>query len=743
MDLSALNQQQHEAATQLEGPLLVLAGAGSGKTRVLTYRIANLIEQGVAPWHILALTFTNKAAGEMRERIEALVGESVRDMWVTTFHACCARILRYDIEKIGRERNFVIYDDVDQLNVIKKITRELGYGEKDISRRDIRNRISDAKSYSLDPQVYLNETYGEADASARVYGRYESMLLSANALDFDDLILQTIKLFMTDKATLARYRDRFHYVLVDEYQDTDMQQYQLVELLCREHRNICVVGDDDQSIYGWRGAQIRNILEFERDFQGAKTVRLEQNYRSTSNILDAANHVVSNNQGRKPKTLWTDLGEGEKIALYAAANERDEADFLCRTILTGQREGKSYNDYAVLYRMNAQSRVIEIALKNYGIPCKIVGGVSFYRRREIKDIMAYLRLIYNPRDDEALMRIINVPRRAIGDVTVNELARVAAAQDLPMLVCAITGDGLDDKVKRRVQPFAQSMLDFAALSRTIPLHELVTLMVESLEYEKHLQTDDGAGDFNSRMENVLEFIGSIKSFELGLDGDTNPLQAFLENVALISDLDDMDEVADTVTLLTLHSAKGLEFSEVFITGMEENIFPTARARSEMASSAIEEERRLCYVGITRARQKLYLTYAGRRNLFGNDTYNRPSRFLEEIPEAYVEDVSPAARVSEQAQDENAYAGRQRTSRRTRVASTFTGGFGTTQPYVKQSAKLPSMEFEPYQRVNHAKFGDGTVLEVSGTGSATTVKIYFECVGEKRFAAAYAPITATD
>ena len=440
MDLSGLNEQQRLAVEQLEGPLLILAGAGSGKTRALTYRIANLVEHGVSPWNILALTFTNKAAREMRERTEALLSFDASDMWVTTFHSACARILRMDMDKLGRERNFVIYDDDDQMSLIGNIIKRLGLNEKEIPKREIKEQISDAKNKSLDPAQYLADDLGANDALLRIFREYQKELSACNALDFDDLLCKTLELLEKSSETLGKYRSKFQYVLVDEYQDTNLMQYRIVETLCREHRNLCVVGDDDQSIYGWRGADIRNILEFEKDFPGAKVIRLEQNYRSTAHILDAANAVIENNVGRKRKKLWTENGTGDKIETFSAGNEREEAGFVCRKILEGIRKGKSYSDYAVLYRMNAQSRVLETTMMNYGIPNKVYGGQRFYERKEIKDILAYLRILYNPADDVALRRIINVPRRGIGDTTVSELVRAAEKNGRAHAAC---GHGRD------------------------------------------------------------------------------------------------------------------------------------------------------------------------------------------------------------------------------------------------------------------------------------------------------------
>lgn len=733
MDLSVLNKEQRQAVECLEGPLLVLAGAGSGKTRVLTYRIANLIEQGVKPWNILALTFTNKAAGEMRERTEALVGGDPHDLWVSTFHSCCVRILRVDIDKLGRERNFVIYDADDQLSLIGGILKRLEISDKDIPKRELQAHFSDAKNKSLDPEQYLKDNPYLDEAVSRVFRAYQKALREANALDFDDLLCLTLNLFEKDPETLQKYRRRFQYVLVDEYQDTNLLQYKLIEMLCREHRNICVVGDDDQSIYGWRGADIRNILEFEKDFEGAKVIRLEQNYRSTSVILDAANAVIDNNRGRKKKRLWTDKAGGEQIELHMTPTERDEAAFVCRKILEGVRAGRGYGDFAVLYRMNAQSRVLESTLINYGIPNKVYGGQRFYERREVKDIMAYLRLIYNPADDVALRRIINVPRRAIGEATVGELSAAAENRGTYMLSVALDGEGLQPRAAQKLRPFADTMGEFIALSEIMPLSDFTAQMIAALEYEQFLKVEDKKGEIENRMDNLRELIGNIKEIERDVPEGESALAAFLENVALVSDTDSLESGGGAVTLMTLHSAKGLEFPVVFLCGMEENIFPTSRARNDLASSAIEEERRLCYVGMTRAEEKLYLLHARQRMLFGDYAFNRPSRFLEEVP----------ANLLLQEEEAKPEQPRQRSRYVAPARPAYDPGFG-----VKAAARadLPQREeksFEPHQRVKHAKFGEGTVLEISGSGSAMTVTIDFQQAGVKKFAAAYAPITPAD
>ena len=735
MDLSTLNKEQRQAVDTLDGPLLILAGAGSGKTRALTYRIANLVDHGVSPWNILALTFTNKAAREMRERTEALLGGSVKDMWVATFHSCCTRILRSDIDKLGRDRNFVIYDDDDQTSLIAAIMKRLGVNDKDITKRQIKEHISEAKNKSTEPEKFLMDNPYLDESVLKVFREYQRSLKEYNALDFDDLLGKTLELFQSCPEVLQKYRSKFRYILVDEYQDTNVMQYHIVELLAREHGNICVVGDDDQSIYGWRGADIRNILDFEKDFPGAKVIRLEQNYRSTSNILDAANAVIENNQGRKSKKLWTDNGRGDRIETFTADSERDEAHFVCRKIMEGVRNGMNYGDFAVLYRMNAQSRIPETTMVNYGIPNKVYGGQRFYERKEIKDIMAYLRLIYNPFDDIALKRIINVPKRSIGDASIAELARVAEQEGKSMLVAALTSENIDPRAMKKIKPFADTMGEFIALSRTMPLSEFTWGMISALEYETYLKAEDKRGEVESRMDNLRELIGNIKEIEKDLSEGEDALRAFLENVSLVSDIDSMNDGNGAVALMTLHSAKGLEFPVVFMIGMEENIFPTSRARNDMSNHAMEEERRLCYVGMTRARQKLYLINARQRNIFGNESYNRKSRFIEEIPAELTVSDNPVKQPDAREQAEHTRGQRKNFHRY--AMDTHSLGDGTRD--VRPAATPVSKTFEKYQKVQHDKFGVGTVMEISGSGSSMLVSIDFGAAGVKRFAAAYAPI----
>lgn len=629
----------------------------------------------------------------------------------------------------------MIYDDDDQTSLIAAIMKRLGVNDKDITKRQIKEHISKAKNKSTEPEKFLMDNPYLDESVLKVFREYQRSLKEYNALDFDDLLGKTLELFQSCPEVLQKYRSKFRYILVDEYQDTNVMQYHIVELLAREHGNICVVGDDDQSIYGWRGADIRNILDFEKDFPGAKVIRLEQNYRSTSNILDAANAVIENNQGRKSKKLWTDNGRGDRIETFTADSERDEAHFVCRKIMEGVRNGMNYGDFAVLYRMNAQSRIPETTMVNYGIPNKVYGGQRFYERKEIKDIMAYLRLIYNPFDDIALKRIINVPKRSIGDASIAELARVAEQEGKSMLVAALTSENIDPRAMKKIKPFADTMGEFIALSRTMPLSEFTWGMISALEYENYLKAEDKKGEVESRMDNLRELIGNIKEIEKDLSEGEDALRAFLENVSLVSDIDSMNDGNGAVALMTLHSAKGLEFPVVFMIGMEENIFPTSRARNDMSNHAMEEERRLCYVGMTRAKQKLYLINARQRNIFGNESYNRKSRFIEEIPAELIVSDNPVKQPDAREQAEHTRGQRKNFHRY--AMDTHALGDGTRD--VRPAAAPVSKTFEKYQKVQHDKFGVGTVMEISGSGSSMLVSIDFGAAGVKRFAAAYAPI----
>ena len=750
IDLDTLNTEQRMAVECLDGPLLVLAGAGSGKTRVLTYRIANLIEHGVRPWNILALTFTNKAAREMRERTESLVGASALDTWVMTFHAACARILRHDIEKLnlGYASDFTIYDDSDQMNVLESVFKSMNITEKQLPKRVVKSNISAAKNGLVDFEEFFGISGINDERQLNVAMRYQQALLEANAMDFDDILLIAIRLFSECPPVLNYYKNRFKYVLVDEYQDTNRPQYMLIKLLCEEHKNICVVGDDDQSIYGWRGADVRNILEFEHDFLGAKVIRLEQNYRSTGNILEAANSVIANNLERKSKKLWTSRGEGEYISVVQQQNERREAEYVCREILREVASGKNLNSFAVVYRMNAQSRVLENTLLSYGIAHRIYGGHRFYDRKEVKDVLAYLRLLANKADDVAFRRIINLPARGIGQATLDNLAIFAENEGVSLYAAAKSETLADTKIKVKLRPFVELMERYTRLRSDTEIDMLTRQLLSDIGYKAYLEKEDPVS-FNERWQNVEELIGNMMEVADSVTGETDGLAAFLENVALMSDIDAMAEDGNgAVSLMTLHSAKGLEFDTVFIVGMEEGIFPSSRSTFE--PSELEEERRLMYVGITRAKRKLHLVMTRERTLFGRASSNSPSRFIDEIPKKLC-DAEQTGYFGVSYGKEN-FGGNDSHGSCSAKSSIYQPkqskpSYATDKAQAAAScAKKPSaasgasVNFSEGPRVRHERFGNGTVTGFSGTGGAMIVMITFDTGDVKRFAAAYAPIT---
>ena len=740
MDLSKLNPQQREAVTHTEGPLLILAGAGSGKTRVLTHRIAYLIgEKGVPPYRILALTFTNKAAKEMRERVDRLVDTDARAIWVATFHGFCARILSMEIDHLGYGKSFIIYDEQDQQSLIGHIIKDMNLNDKVFSKRMLQGIFSNAKNHSLSPLAFLQES-GQPRQVLEAFKLYERRLKEANALDFDDLLLLTIRLFEQFPDVLEKYREHFHYILVDEYQDTNLAQYHIVNLLAKVHRNLCVVGDDDQSIYAWRGADIRNILEFEKDFEGCKIVRLEQNYRSTERILDAANAVIRNNKGRKEKKLWTSETGGAPIDLHVADDERDEAYYICSRIAMGARRGDRYDDYAVLYRTHAQSRVIEMMLKSFMIPYRVYGGISFFSRAEVKDILAYLRLVLNPADDEAFLRVVNLPPRGIGAQSIVTLNDSAKARHIPLMSAAIDPDDLPKKTAAKFQPFIELFQGLYEKFDSLSLSAFTRELLETIGYEEYLQSDKKE-NFETRVETVEEFLGYIEEFENGYEeADGNVLQAFLTNVALFSQADNVDEMNGCVNLMTLHAAKGLEFSNVFLCGLEEGLFPSSQSLYD--EDKMEEERRLCYVGITRAKKQLFLSNAKVRTLYGRTEATLPSRFLDEMGDTIRQ---PSAKPKPQE------------SREPRRDVSFTPYFNT--PAVRPRAEKPTYsdigtKTEPPKkpaaftgkvgdRVRHSAFGDGVVLALDGSGSAMIVTIRFDNGKEKKLAAGFAPLTVLE
>jgi DNA helicase-2/ATP-dependent DNA helicase PcrA len=809
---SHLNSMQRQAVLTTNGPLLVLAGAGSGKTTVLTNRVAHIVKFGdayqssyiprnladhdiqalrayldslkdgnqdmpeevesllglrrVFPSNVLAITFTNKAAREMKERIFRLVGEEAESIWVSTFHSTCVRILRKDIDKIGYTRSFVIYDDTDQLTVIKECLKELDINEKYFPPKEVRAVIGSLKDDLKSPEDYAREVQGQyrEERLARIYALYESKLKKNNALDFDDLLNKTLELFYLQPEVLDYYRGKFRYILVDEYQDTNFAQYMLVKLLSDTYKNICVVGDDDQSIYRWRGADIRNILEFEKDFPNTRIIKLEENYRSCQNILDAANQVIRHNTSRKEKSLWTQKEKGEQIRICRAMNEQQEAEFICTEVKKHISTGGRAGDIAILYRMNAQSRAIEEALMKYAVPYNIYGGLRFYDRKEIKDIIAYLRLLDNPADDVSLQRIINVPKRGIGAATLTALQEAAAEMNLSILDTIMDLDDnmvLTGRTAGKVKEFGRIISDLKAEKDKQPLTEFISYMLQKTNYQSALEEDNSI-ESEGRLENIMEFVSAAREFE-----NNNPegsLTDFLENIALVSDIDRMEEDSgegkSTISMMTLHSAKGLEFPIVFLAGMEEGLFP--HSRSMDSEEELEEERRLCYVGITRAKERLYITHTVQRTLYGNPNLNMPSRFLKEIPEELLEDVSIqfsgfGGRPSLSRTSTGAYtrAGRVPSGISSNGASAYgssTGRFasGAAADRVRLDGQVSSRpsapavnketgRFQLGDKVYHTKFGNGTIVSMEGEGSNLTVKVAFVQGGIRSFIAELAPL----
>ena len=639
--IEKLNPAQREAVENTEGAVLILAGAGSGKTRVLTTRIGYLMEEkNVKAENILAITFTNKAANEMRERVEeTLEGTDTKEMWITTFHSCCVRILRKSINKIGYNRSFVIYDSPDQITLIKDCMRELNISDKAFDPKYVLSCISNAKDKLYSPKKYMKLNEGDISKTkiGEIYALYQDRLKRNSALDFDDLIMKTVELFNECPDVLDFYRNKFRYIMVDEYQDTSKAQYELIKLLAKQHQNICVVGDDDQSIYGWRGADIRNILEFERDYDNVKIVKLEQNYRSTQVILDAANHVIANNTERKRKRLWSDKKEGQLIKIQLAENEIEEGDFISNTINYMRRyEDRQYKDFAVLYRANAQARSVEDALNRAGIPYNIYGGIKFYERKEIKDIIAYLRVIQNPQDDISLKRIINVPRRGIGLRTIEKIEDRASLKEesiYSVLIDIEDNSDISRKARASISEFVDLMSTLRSFTDVYTVSQIIEKVLDVTGYKDELLKEKN-NEGEDRIENLEELISVALEFES--TSDDKSLEAFLTGVALNAEPSDEEESEDRVSLMTIHSSKGLEFPVVFLAGMEERIFPIARAIQSMRDSDIEEERRLCYVGITRAKEELFLTLTKKRTLYGRTNTSVASRFIEELPNECIE-----------------------------------------------------------------------------------------------------------
>lgn len=730
-----LNPQQAEAVINTEGPMLIMAGAGSGKTKVLTCRVANLLQKGVRPYRILAITFTNKAAAEMRERVNNMSGPAAKDVWLFTFHAFCARFLRMEIDKLpGYGGNFAIYDTADSQNLIKQILKEMNLDDKRFQPSGILSRISNAKNALQDAAAFARQAGDFYEQKvADIYSRYEQKLQLNNALDFDDLLMLSIKLLQESKEVREKYQDRFDYLLVDEYQDTNHAQYLLTKFLAAKHRNICVVGDADQSIYGWRGADIQNILDFEKDYPDAKVIKLEQNYRSTQIILDAANAVIENNTGRKPKNLWTENKSGADIIYFQAVDERDEARFVIEQLQNLQRtENKKLGDMAILYRTNTQSRIFEEMLIKSGISYNMVGGLKFYERKEIKDIIAYLRVIFNPADSLSLLRIINVPKRGIGDASLAKIQAYAAANNVSLFEAvsnAAAIDGLSSRFVSKLDDLAGIIFELMNLANEAPVEDLIDRVLRDTGYLEELE-NERTPQAQSRIDNLHELISVAQEF--AASEEENNLENFLAHVALVSDIDDTELGEDAITLMTLHSSKGLEFPVVFLVGMEEGLFP--HARTLMDETEIEEERRLCYVGITRAKEKLFLSSTKMRTIYGNTVTYPPSRFLQEIPAHLVKTIKRQERFS--ALENFKQVSEKYSARPQKPASTFNPhSFMPQKPAA--AAGGTGTRFNTGDRVSHSKWGEGMVVSVKDSPDGQEVKVAFAGAGVRSLLTKYA------
>lgn len=730
-----LNPQQAEAVINTEGPMLIMAGAGSGKTKVLTCRVANLLQKGVRPYRILAITFTNKAAAEMRERVNNMSGPAAKDVWLFTFHAFCARFLRMEIDKLpGYGGNFAIYDTADSQNLIKQILKEMNLDDKRFQPSGILSRISNAKNALQDAAAFARQAGDFYEQKvADIYSRYEQKLQLNNALDFDDLLMLSIKLLQENKEVREKYQDRFDYLLVDEYQDTNHAQYLLTKFLAAKHRNICVVGDADQSIYGWRGADIQNILDFEKDYPDAKVIKLEQNYRSTQIILDAANAVIENNTGRKPKNLWTENKSGADIIYFQAVDERDEARFVIEQLQNLQRtENKKLGDMAILYRTNTQSRIFEEMLIKSGISYNMVGGLKFYERKEIKDMIAYLRVIFNPADSLSLLRIINVPKRGIGDASLAKIQAYAAANNVSLFEAvsnAAAIDGLSSRFVSKLDDLAGIIFELMNLANEAPVEDLIDRVLRDTGYLEELE-NERTPQAQSRIDNLHELISVAQEF--AASEEENNLENFLAHVALVSDIDDTELGEDAITLMTLHSSKGLEFPVVFLVGMEEGLFP--HARTLMDETEIEEERRLCYVGITRAKEKLFLSSTKMRTIYGNTVTYPPSRFLQEIPARLVKTIKRQERFS--ALENFKQVSEKYSARPQKPASTFNPhSFMPQKPAA--AAGGTGTRFNTGDRVSHSKWGEGMVVSVKDSPDGQEVKVAFAGAGVRSLLTKYA------
>ena len=733
-----LNPEQKEAVLHTEGPLLILAGAGSGKTRVLTHRVAYLIEQGVAPWNILAITFTNKAAGEMRERVDKLVGLGSDSIWVSTFHSTCVRILRRYIDRLGYDTSFSIYETDDQQSVMKEVCKKLQIDTKIYKERMLLGAISHAKDELMNPvQMQLDAgSDWNQQKIAGVYAEYQAQLHKNNALDFDDLIMKTVELFQNCPDVLDFYQERFRYIMVDEYQDTNTAQFKLVSLLAAKYRNLCVVGDDDQSIYRFRGANIMNILNFEQVFPDAKVIKLEQNYRSTSNILNAANEVIHHNQGRKDKRLWTDNGAGVPVRFRQFQNAFEEAEHVIGNITSHiQKEEAEYKDHAILYRTNAQSRLFEEKLIYANIPYKIIGGVNFYARKEIKDLLAYLKTVDNGRDEVAVRRIINVPKRGIGATTLSRVGEYAVANDMGFYEALLNAEQIPGigRGASKVLPFTVLIQTLRAKQEHAKVSELLETILEETGYRRELILE-GTDESEARLENIDELMSKVKDYD---ENAENPsLSGFLEEVALVADIDNLEEESNHVVLMTLHSAKGLEFPYVYMVGLEEGMFPSYMSIvADNPQEEIEEERRLCYVGITRAKKELTMTAARQRMLRGEVQYNMISRFVKEIPDEYLENKteSPGQRAKE--------AKEQRINQRRQAMLEARKSLRTKpiQSKMVAATKASHLDYSVGDRVKHIRFGEGTVLEIIEGAKDYEVRVNFDVAGVKKLFASFAKL----
>lgn len=728
----SLNDKQKEAVLQTEGPLLILAGAGSGKTRVITHRIAYLIEKGVRPYNILAITFTNKAAGEMRERVNSLVEYGAESIWISTFHSMCVRILRRFIDRLGYENNFTIYDTDDQKTVIKDICKRINIDTKYLKERAILAEISHAKNEMLQPEDYEKENNSDFAKKKIImaYKEYQKQLKKNNALDFDDLLVKTVELFRTNPDVLENYQEKFKYIMVDEYQDTNTVQFMLVQLLGGKYKNVCVVGDDDQSIYGFRGANIANILDFEKTFKDTKVIKLEQNYRSTKNILNAANSVIAHNERRKEKSLWTDNDEGGRIFFRQLESDREEAEYIADQISELKRKNEfGFNDIACLYRTNAQSRVLEERFVREGIPYKIIGGQNFYQRKEIKDLIAYLKVIDNGRDDVAAKRVINVPKRGIGATTVSKVDTFAQANEMSFYDALSNENAMAilGRSASKIKPFVYLIQRMRALNETDKISDIMEALLEETGYAEELKAE-GTPEALSRVDNINEFFNKIVDYEESHEKAT--LSEFLEEISLVADIDNLEMDSDYVVLMTIHSAKGLEFPKVFLCGMEEGLFPGKAAIFADGTKEIEEERRLCYVAITRAKKSLTITSAKHRMTRGEVQFNAMSRFIKEIPRLIMDANVSAEKMSPKkstfAPSANAHA----------ASIMKTKSFEPKQFKVSKPATL---EYQTGDMVKHIKFGVGKVMDIAEGGRDFEVTVDFEKAGTKKMFASFAKL----